>query len=207
MEVYAECFINNEEIETHRSRISTAKLVRRICMVIWALLFIAMWVLPVFNPETLGFWAIVFNFLLYLGISLPFIALFLILGKYMTRKTTEYDYNLNGSNISITKVIGRKKRKKMFEAEFSNIENMGRMTSENYDRYAQNKNIKKVAAVCQYEEDDEIFYIYIKDNLGDVLLHIRPDEPFRTALKRAAPRMSVIDKSFFEQVKENTGDL
>ncbi|MCL2862050.1 MAG: hypothetical protein FWE22_06540 [Firmicutes bacterium] len=202
MEVYAECFINNEEIETHKGRISAAKLVRKFCIAIWLLLFIAMWVLPVFNPETMGFLSILFNFLLYLGIALPFVGIFIVLGKYMARKTTEYDYNLNGSSLLITKVIGRKKRKKMFEANFSNIANMGRMSSDNYDRYAQNKEIKKVAAVCQYEDDDEIFYIYIIDSLGHVLLHIRPDEHFRTALKRAAPRMSVIDKSFFDQVKE-----
>lgn len=191
MDVYFEQSVENENIDKHKKRTSVLTIVRYILLALVVIIaLVAFCTLQIVSVITT-----IINIVIDLLIIAPFIITYIFIGKLLVRSNLEYDYLLNGDVFRIVKVINRKKRKKLIEISVASFESIGRVTSENYDRYAASREIKKIFAICNLEEEDKLFYIYfIKDGVKS-LLHIQPNDEMILSLRRSIPRITVMDKS------------
>ena len=201
MDVYAEQSIGNPGIDRHKKRTKIFTVLRYVCLVAVVILFFFLWIMPVQKEGNIWL-QFLYNFLLCLFLAVPFVLLFIFLGKYINKTNVEFDYYLNGDLFRIVQVVNRKKRKKLVEIGLSSFESVGRVTSDAYERYASFKGIKNIIAFCEAEDENEIVYIYYVSEGTPYLLHIQPDEVMLMSLRRGIPRMTVLDKSLNMPVKK-----
>jgi hypothetical protein len=201
MEVYAEQSVVNDGIDKHSKRTKTFVIFRYACIAAIAVLFFLFWLTPV-GGESEGWTPILLNFVFYLFMMVPFVLIFIMLGRIIKKTNVEYDYYLNGDVFRVVSVINRKKRKKLLETNVSRFESVGRLSADSYDRYAADKQTKKVFAFCDYSDEDSVVYIYYSTDGGRLLLHIQPDGEMLTALRRSVSRITVLDKSLNMTVKK-----
>ncbi len=196
MEVYFEQSVDNPGIDKHSKRTRVLTILRYVCVAIVLIIFMFGWFMPIGSEEDAGpmviLWALLY---IVLGMA-PFILLFIFLGRFIARSSLEFDYVLNGSIFRIVKVVNRKKRKKMLEAPVAGFESLGNIQSEAYDRYASSKDIKKLFAITDYENEERIYYIYYVADGARYLLHFTPNNDMIMALRKCVTRITVLDKSF-----------
>lgn len=197
MDVYFEQSVDNPNIDKHSKRTRVLGILRYVCIV--AVILIAMFGLmfmPVGKEGNVDGMTILWS-IIYLIFSIaPFVATFLLLGRFIARSNLEYDYYLNGSMFRIVKVVNRKKRKKMLETQVSGFESLGAIQSETYDRYASSKEIKKLYAMTDYENEARVYYIYYVSDGVRYLLHFTPNNDMIMALRKSVTRITILDKSF-----------
>ena len=201
MDVYAEQSISNPGIDKHRKRTKVFVILRYVCIAAVLLLLFLLFVMPIQSEGNIWL-QFLYNFLLCLFLAVPFVLLFIFLGKYINRTNVEFDYYLNGDLFRIVQVINRKKRKKLVEVGLSTFQSVGRVTADAYERYASFKGIKNIIAFCEAEDENDIIYIYYVVDGVSYLLHIQPDEVMLMSLRRGIPRMTVLDKSLNTPIKK-----
>ncbi len=194
MDVYAEQSLNNEKIEKNKKKTFILRILRYLCIAA----IVVVTILAYFNfmGTQVSLWPIVFAIVSAILFIAPFVLIYFFLGRFIANSNLEYDYYLNGDLFRIVKVLNRQKRKKMLEIKISSIESVGRANSDSYERFSASKDVKKIIAICDFEKEDDLFYIYCNNEGVKQLIHIHPNEEMRNALRRSINRITIIDKSF-----------
>lgn len=201
MDLYCEQSVANANIDKHSKRTKTLGILRYVCITIVIILALLIFVMPIDEKKPgLSF---LMGFIMLLLIMIPFIVTYILLGRMLVNSNLEFDYYLNGSTFRIVKVVNRKKRKKMVEVNTSVFESLGHISAEAYERYAGSKDVKKLFAITDYEDEDSVYYIYYSFNGTKYLLHIAPSNDMVMALRKSVARITILDKSF--RVRETDG--
>ena len=191
MEVFYEQNVNNPNIDKHKKRTTVLSVLRTVFLVI-GLLFAFLLIGTVKVGSVLS---TVIGIVIGALSGAPFVAAYFFIGKFIKNSNSEYDYVLNGNYLRIVRVTRRTKRKLLTTVPVSGIESIGKLSCEAYERYAAAKNVKKLFAVCNYEEEDKIAYIRYRTEGEDFLLHIEPNDEMVASLRKSLPRFSIMDKS------------
>lgn len=195
MDIYFEQSVTNEKIDKRKKRNKILSIVRYVVLAAGIILGYVLFTVTMFTPLENGWTAVAIQAVVGILAIVPFVLAFIFMGKHISNGNMEYDYFVVNGNFRIIKVINRKKRKRMLEFSLSSIENMGKIESDTYDRYAASKDIKKVFALCNTDDEENIIYIYYGSDGAKQLLHIEPNDDMLIALKRSVARMTVLDKS------------
>ncbi|MDE7395336.1 MAG: hypothetical protein K2M95_04380 [Clostridiales bacterium] len=191
MDYYYEQNVDNPNIDKHLKRTKTLSVLRYMVLaigIIFAYLFF-------FWGTKAKLSAILFS-LFFVALEMtPVLLVFFLIGKYLKQTNSEYDYLLNGSILRIVRVIRRNKRKLFLTIRLDSVESIGKINSETYERYAASREIKKQYAVCDYDDEDALVYMYYHGENGNCLLHFEPDEEMILTLRKSLPRFSIMDKS------------
>ncbi len=197
MEIYYEQNVENPNIDKHRKRTTVLSVLRYVILVLGILLAI----LIIFQPAE-KWRASMVIFVLVFGLlsAAPFVATFFLLGRFLKKSNTEYDYRLDNGTFRVIKVVQRNYRKLMAVVPISTIESVGRINCDAYERYNASKDIKKLFAICHYDKEEDIVYLRYRNEGEDFLLHIEPDEELIAALKKSLSRLGIIDKSLHQPI-------
>lgn len=206
MDIYFEQNITNESIDRKRKKAKVLTIVRFLLLGAGIVGLYITFMMVMLGDLSNGWMPVILTGIFGLLMCTPFILAFFFIGRFVSNSNLEYDYLLNNGMFRIVKVINRKKRKKMLELDISAVENIGKLESDNYDRYAQSKDVKKLYAICNYENEENIVYMYYSKEGTRYLLHIEPNEEMMIAIRRSVPRISIMDKSFSKTVKPMKAD-
>ena len=191
MEVIFEQNVSNPNIDKHRKRTKFLSVLRYILL--------AIGILAAFILLMLGqvkSWTDVLIVFVFALLSLaPGVASFILLGMYLNRTNSEYDYSLHGSVLRIVRITRRTKRKLMSTIYLDAVDSIGKINSESYNRFSSSKELKKQYAICDYEDEDKLIYIKYRSEGEDFLLHFEPNDEMIKSLRLSLPRMSIMDKS------------
>lgn len=191
MDYYYEQNVNNPHIDAHKKRTKLLSILRYTVLVIGLVFAYIIF----FWGTAANLTSILFS-LLFIALELaPVILVFIMIGRYIKRTNSEYDYILSGDILRIVRVIRRTKRKLFLTIRLDAIESVGKISCDAYDRYASSNNIKKQFAVCDFENEDAIVYMYYHGEEGNCLLHFEPDDEMVATLRKSLPRFSIMDKS------------
>lgn len=193
MNIYLEQSLTNANIDRHKKRTKVLTIVRYVCIA--AIVIIAMLAVT-FLLDVSSVASFFISLLFVILMMAPFVGTFIFFGKIIANGNLEFDYLLNDSMFRIVKVINRKKRKKLVELNVSSFESVGHISSEAYDRYAGSRDVKKLFALTDYDDEDAVYYIFYTLNGAKYLLHIAPDNDMIMGIRKSLPRMTVADKSF-----------
>lgn len=191
MDYYYEQNVENPNIDKHKKRTKVLSVLRYTFLALGIIFayFVFFW------GTTAKLSAILFS-LLFIALELtPVLVVFFLIGKYIKRTNSEYDYLLNGNFLRIVRVICRRKRKLFLTIRLDSVESIGKIESETYARYDASKEIKRQYAVCNYDNEDAIVYMYYHGEDSNCLLHFEPDEEMILTLRKSLPRFSIMDKS------------
>jgi len=191
MELFAEHSVPNGNYDTKAKKLAMFKLVKLIFFALFGIGLMIVGLISLMNEPLVA----LIVFVAGLFMISPFLITALLIRRYINNATMEYDYFVIGGKFRIVKVVGRKKRKMFSEVSFSDFQSVGKLMSEAYDRYAGSKDVKKLIAVCNVDDEDKLFYAYYVKDGSKFLLHFEPSVEFMIAFKRSLPRMSIMYKS------------
>lgn len=202
MEVFFEQSVENDSIDKHKVRTTVFTVIRYVSLIIGVIVGIfGIMFTDVGNGWLTALVSIAFSIFM----IVPFILLFIFLGRFISKTSLEFDYVINGDVFRIIKVVNRKKRKLFVNTPVSSFESLGSLNSDAYDRYAGSKEIKKQFALTDYSDENKIYYIYYVKDAVKYLLHIQPDNEMIGSLRKCVTRITVLDKSF--KILENPEEL
>lgn len=188
MEVFYEKNVVNNDIDKHKKRNIVLNVLRvlSVAMIIAAAAF-------VFNfqafPVSSGGLALALSVAVAVLIVGAPVLFTVLLTKLMGRLNSEFDYYILGDSFRIVRVINRKKRKKVAEFPLSSVSAVGLVESENFDRYAADRTVRRLTAACN--EDAVLLYIYVASG-ERMLVIVEADDELKIALRRSLP-LSVFD--------------
>lgn len=191
MELFAEHSVANSNYDTKAKKLAILKIIKSL---LYAVLFLAMCIIAfvsILAPSILG---ILLTLVVGVFAISPLIVAAFLIRRHMLNLTYEYDYFVIGGKFRIVRVVGRKKRKMFLEISMQDFQSVGKLEAEAYDRYAGAKDVKKLIAVGNIDEDKLFYAYYVKDGTK-FLLHFEPSVEFMMTFKRSLPRMTIMDKS------------
>lgn len=124
--------------------------------------------------------------LLLLPISLFVSAFFL--KKIINNINPVFDYVLNGRDFYILRIYDNVKRKKFLKINVSQMSSIGKISLESYNRYASDPNIKKVFALTNPQNEENIYYMLYNEEGRKMLLHFEPNEECIMHIRRTIGR-------------------
>jgi hypothetical protein len=114
---------------------------------------------------------------------MPLIWAAVIYGAYIfvRSKNVEFEYAVTNGDLDIDKIIGRRKRKRIFTGHCTNFEIIARMHS---DKYNQNYAAitKKIIAVSSLQQDD-VYFLVMQYNNARTAVYFQPDEKMLKAFR------------------------
>lgn len=109
------------------------------------------------------------------------------IGAYyiITSRSLEFEYSVTNGDITIDKIINRRKRKRVLSVDAHEIEEMGKFRPE----ILQNKSEHKKFFTSEYDDGRESWYFCAHTTKnGNVLVVFNPEEKVLTAMKPFMPR-------------------
>jgi len=103
-----------------------------------------------------------------------FVFMWIFAHKRVAKLTEEFDYILNGRELKIVRVMESKRRKLFLTIELTDIEVMGKVECDSYDKMEATPGIKKVFAVANPNDLALIYYAVYNSSKGKRLLHFEP---------------------------------
>lgn len=129
--------------------------------------------------------------LIVLSMMVPSISFLVLIGVcfgayyLITSRSLEFEYSVTNGNITIDKIISKRKRKRVISVEAHDIEAMGKFKPE----IVKSKNGFKPVFVSQYDDGRGAWYFCAHTTKeGNVLLVFDPDEKVLSAIKTFMPR-------------------
>ena len=101
----------------------------------------------------------------------------------------EYEYLYLDKELTIDKIMSKQKRKKVRDIDLSKMEYICPINSHQLDPY-KSRNLK-VSDYSSKEENARVWVIVYKDQSGDELIGIEPNEELLKAIKTVYPRKVV----------------
>jgi hypothetical protein len=103
----------------------------------------------------------------------------------ITSRSLEFEYSVTNGDITIDKVISRRKRKRVISVDAHNIEEMGKFKPE----IVRNKSSYKPYFASEYDDGRDSWYFCAHTSKeGNVLVVFDPDEKVMGAMKPFIPR-------------------
>lgn len=134
--------------------------------------------------------AIVLIFVIFLlSANIPMIGSFGLLlavgagfGAYwlITSQSLEFEYAVTNGDITVDKIIARRKRKRVVTVDAKNIEAMGKYKAQDH---AQKNYDKRLMTAADANREDAWYISFRKTELGHVLLVFSPDERTLNAIR------------------------
>ena len=117
----------------------------------------------------------------------------LFLGAFFVKKILNnlnpvFDYVLNGREFYVMRIFNGAKRKKFLQINVSQMTAIGKISLESYTRYAADPNIKKVYALINPQNEENIYFMFYNDSLKKMLLHFEPNEECIMNIRRTIGR-------------------
>ena len=103
-----------------------------------------------------------------------FVFLWLFAHKRIAKLTEEFDYVLNGRELKIVRVVESKRRKLYLTVDLADIEVMGKVENDSYDKAEATPGIKKEYALANPNDIEQIYYAVYNSSKGKKLLHFEP---------------------------------
>lgn len=118
------------------------------------------------------------------------IVVFALAYYLISSRNLEFEYSVTNGDITIDKIINRRKRKHIISADARNIEKMGKYNPEEH----KNKNYSKRIFVSINDSGQGGWYISLRHSeLGNVLVVFDPDERVLNAIKPFISRQVSMD--------------
>lgn len=111
---------------------------------------------------------------IFFAIGVAFIVAIGYLGyRIITSRNIEYEYSLNNGDLEITKIIAKRKRKRLFLGNCRQFEIIDKVSSERYKNVAKDV-VSKINASSSIRSEDAYFFI-TNYNKEKVLVYFEPD--------------------------------
>lgn len=125
----------------------------------------------------------------YIGLIALFVtaALIYVLYNMIISTNLEYEYAFTNGSFDVDKIIAKKRRKHIVTLNARNIALMAPVSHSDFNRYYENKEIKKIAA-CSSKNDDGVYFILFDDNGKRTILLFNPNEEMLDGFKRLNPQ-------------------
>lgn len=119
---------------------------------------------------------------LYFGIGLAMVAALGYFGyRIITSRNIEYEYSLTNGDLEISKIIAKRKRKKMFYGNCRKFEIIDKLSSDKHNK-AVNSEITKIRAVTAMNSKDAYFFI-TNYSSKKVVVYFEPDSKVLNSIK------------------------
>ena len=115
--------------------------------------------------------------------GLPFVIPGFILWRKKDEAYSEYEYCFISGRIDIDKVINNKRRTTVLSFETAELDVLGSVKSQNFNRYYSMPDVKKVKAYFELTEA-ETYFTLVSTKKGKVLLLFQPDETMLQHMKK-----------------------
>lgn len=99
---------------------------------------------------------------------------------FITAQNVEYEYSVTNSNITVDKVVAKRKRKRIVSFDIKKIEEMGRFDDKDYEKRKYDKLM--CASASDFGEDVYAAVFYI-EKYGNCLLLFSPNEKVLEAMR------------------------
>ena len=99
---------------------------------------------------------------------------------FITAQNVEYEYSVTNSNITVDKVIAKRKRKRIVSFDIKKIEEMGKFDDKDYEKRKYDKLM--FAAASDFGEDGYAAVFFI-EKYGNCLLLFSPNEKVLEAMR------------------------
>lgn len=111
---------------------------------------------------------------LYFGIGLAFVAALGYAGYIIiTGRNIEYEYSLTSGDLEISKIISKRKRKRIFAGSCRQFETIDKVSSNRHNLLI-NSVMSKIRAVSSMNSEDAYFFITHYNN-NKVIVYFEPD--------------------------------
>ena len=99
---------------------------------------------------------------------------------FITAQNVEYEYSVTNSNITVDKVIAKRKRKRIVSFDIKKIEEMGKFDDKDYEKRKYDKLMFASASDFGADGYAAVFFI---EKYGNCLLLFSPTEKVREAMR------------------------
>lgn len=127
---------------------------------------------------------VVFGWLVPLGFLF---GVWLFANRFLAKCTEEFDYVLNGSDFRIVRVTNFKKRKLFLEFKLTEIESIGKVSGNSYEKLHTDRELKKVYAIVNYN-DEQVNYMLLNTDGGRKLLHAELSDEMQREIRMSLGR-------------------
>lgn len=112
---------------------------------------------------------------LYFGVGLAFVAALGYAGYLViTGRNIEYEYSLTSGDLEISKIISKRKRKRIFTGSCKQFEMIDKISSDRHN-ISVNSVMSKIRAVSSMNSEDAYFFITHYNN-NKVIVYFEPDK-------------------------------
>ncbi len=173
-ELYYEETVEILNLKTAKTRYKIFKLISVVSYVMMAL-WIYVMMMYVLNPAYLASY-----FLLGLGPAAVFCATGTACSFIKNKFFTEYDYSLLTGSVRFSKIINRNKRKAIMSFSTADIERIGRIGSETYNKFAKMPDVSKrfFTPNNTAAEGKGFYYLFVNHRGSKLLLTIECSKVF-----------------------------
>ena len=119
---------------------------------------------------------------LYFGVGLAFVAALGYVGyRIITSRNIEYEYSLTSGDLEISKIISRRKRKRIFAGSCRQFEMIDKVSSDRHN-ISVNSVMTKIRAVSSMNSENAYFFITHYNN-NKVIVYFEPDSEILNIIK------------------------
>ena len=172
----------------------TLSIISYVLMAVWIFVIFIGFDFRVFNEPIL---VIIVSILYYLIPFALFLSSGIILGRLKNKFYVDYDYTFVTGSVRISQVIKNYRRKSVLVFDVSSIEQLGKVGSETYDKYAASPGIKKLILTSntEPEEGKDFYYLIVSSEGSKKLLILECSEIFLVNILKFANK-SIVEKDF-----------
>lgn len=125
-------------------------------------------------------------------ITLAAVAGIYFLYIWITRYNVEFEYSLVNDEMDVDKVINARKRKRMTVVNIKSVEAFGTKGDfSEFERYIQNRDIEKIYA-CEDKENDNVFFALYSEKDKRKMILFNPNEKMAERIKTIASRNMMV---------------
>lgn len=139
-------------------------------------------------PENATWYQVLIGVLLWLLIPTSLFLSAFFIKKILNNINPVFDYVLNGREFYILRIYDNAKRKQFLHINVSQMAAIGKISLDSYARYAADPNIKKIYALTNPQNEDNIYYMFFNDGAKKALLHFEPNQECLMNIRRTIGR-------------------
>lgn len=142
------------------------------------------------------------HLLIWAVICVPFFVFWLIFRRMKYRYNVSYDYCFVSGELRISKVYNATKRKALARIDCADIVQVGDVDNGEYEKFAEESNVKKIICTPNSEPSSDKFFMYILiENEGKTIYLLECRELLLINIMKFAKR-TVLERSYVTQEKK-----
>ena len=151
-------------------------------------LIIVVIALPIFPEDFTGVQVLI-GVLLWLLMPISLFAGAYFVKKALNNINPAFDYVLSGREFHILRITdNNSKRKTFLQINVSQMSAIGKLSSESYKRSAADPRVKKIFALTNPQNVENIFYLFYNNGAQKILLHFEPNQECIMNIRRTLGR-------------------